>query len=273
MTRNRMAAAVAAGSVLLASAAALPANAATTRTVAVYYVGDTGTRAALYREFRQITTSVGPIRTAVDAMLHLPARDPDYKSLWPRITTIRGISVRNGVATVDLSSAAANGQAGSEFACASLQQLVYTVTAAAPTVSRVSLRINGRSTGVVSGFWGAGCGRDVPMGRTPAQNILPPVQISNVLHAQFVNRALTVTGEATVFEATVSWKVTDQATRRVIRSGFTTASIGAPGRGAWRFSVTLPPAQSGRPIVVSAWESSANDGSVTNLDNKALRVR
>jgi len=275
MTRIRAVAGLSAAALTLSvGTAGTPAFAAiTTRSAAVYYVGDTGTRAALYREFRPVAASLPPIRAAVDAMLHLPARDPDYKSLWPRTTTVRGISVRAGVATVDLSSAAATGRAGSDFACASLQQLVHTVTAAAPTVTRVLLRINGRRTGAVSGFWGVGCGPDAPMARQPSYNILAPVQISNVLHAQFVGRGLTVTGEATVFEATVSWRITDQATRRVLRSGFTTASVGAPGRGTWRFVAPLPASQVGRPIVVSAWESSAKDGSVTNLDNKALRVR
>ncbi|MEO6713224.1 MAG: GerMN domain-containing protein, partial [Mycobacteriales bacterium] len=127
------------GAVLLAGGSIAPAQAATTRTAAVYYVGDTGTRAALYREFRQVPVVGGPITSAVDAMLHLPARDPDYTSLWPRSTRIRGISVRLGVATIDLTAPALTGRAGGAFACATLQQLVYTVTAAAPTVSRVLL--------------------------------------------------------------------------------------------------------------------------------------
>ena len=272
MTRFRLASATVVSAVILTVTAA-PSASAATRTVALYYVGDTGTRPALYREFRQVTAVGGPIRTAVEAMLHLPARDPQYASLWPRATTVRGISVSGTVATVDLSAAAATGTAGSAFGCAALQALVHTVTAASPSISRVLLRINGRSAGVVSGFWGHGCGPDVPMARRPGVDILAPIQISNVLHAQIVGRALTITGEATVFEATVSWKVSDQATRRVLRTGFTTASIGAPGRGTFRFSVGLPASQVGRPVVVSAWEDSAKDGTDLFTDDKALRVR
>lgn len=272
MTRFRSCAALVAA-LVVAGVSGSPAEAVTTRTAAVYYVGDAGLRPALYREFRAVPAIGGPIRSAVQAMLQLSPRDPDYSSLWPRATTIRGISVRGTVATVDLSSAAATGTAGAAFGCASLQQLVYTVTAASPATSRVLLRINGRSTGVVSGFWGHGCGRDVAMARQPGIDILAPIQISNVLHAQFVGRNFTVSGEATVFEATVSWKVTDQATRRVLRSGFTNASVGAPGRGTFRFAVALPASQVGRPVVVSAWEDSAKDGSDLFTDNKALRVR
>lgn len=274
MTRSRSAAAtLAAGILVLPGVAAAPAAAATTRTAAVYYVGDTGTRAALYREFRQVPVVGGPIRTAVEAMLHVPARDPDYSSLWPRSTRIRSVSVRSGIATVDFSREALTGHAGSGFACASLQQLVYTVTAANPGVSKVRLRVEGRSAGVVSGFWGVGCGRDVPMARQPVFNILAPVQISNVLHAQFVPRSFIVSGEATVFEAVVSWSVSDQATRRVLSSGSTMANTMASIRGPWSVRINLPVTEVGRAVVVRAWEASAKDGSVTNLDTKALRVR
>ncbi|MFN2626096.1 MAG: GerMN domain-containing protein, partial [Mycobacteriales bacterium] len=64
--------------------------AAGTMTTAVYYVRDDGGSARLYREFRQVPQSTGVVRAAVDAMLHLPALDPDYQSLWPRATRVRG---------------------------------------------------------------------------------------------------------------------------------------------------------------------------------------
>lgn len=270
MTRSRSVAAGLALSGILAAAVVLPAHAATTRTAAVYYVGDTGTRAALYREFRQVPVVGGPIRTAVDAMLRVAPRDPDYASLWPTATRIRGISQRGNLATINLSREALTPRPGSGFACASLQQLVHTVTAANPGVTRVRLLVEGRSRGVVSAFWGAGCGPDLPMSRRqPSYLILAPVQISNLLHAQFIPRSFIVSGEATVFEATVFWTVTDQATRRVLRSGVTTASTGGPGRGTWAIRVNLPVTQIGRAVVVRA----LGESSVPGPDDKALRVR
>jgi hypothetical protein len=276
MTRLLSLASASAAATLLAVAWAPPTAIAVTRTAAVYYVGDTGVRAALYREFRQVPVVGGPIRTAVNAMLHVPPRDPDYASLWPRATRIRGVSQSGNLATINLSREALTPRPGSGFACASLQQLVHTVTAANPRVTRVRLLVEGRSRGVVSTFWGAGCGPDAPMSRLlPSYRILSPVQISNLLHAQFVPRTFPVTGEANVFEATVHWTVTDQATRRVLRQGFTTATDTGLRFGTFRFVVSLPPTSIGRAVVVSLLNSFGEGAGlqVTNGDTKAVRVR
>jgi hypothetical protein len=273
ITRRSFALLTASAALAGVTASAAPATAASTHAVAVYYVGDTGTRAALYREWRALPVTNTPIRQAVDAMLHLPARDPHYKSLWPKATKIRGISVKDGIAKVDLTKEALQGQAGGEFACASLQQLVYTVTAASRgTVSRVQLMVEGRTSGVVSGFWGHGCGADKPMARRAGAYILAPVQISSLLHNQKVGRSFTIRGEATVFEATVSWSIIDVATGKVVRKGFRTASAGAPARGTWSVAVSLSSYYSGRRLKIKAWESSAKDGSVINLDDKLVWV-
>jgi hypothetical protein len=273
ITRRSFALLTASAALAGVTASAAPATAASTHAVAVYYVGDTGTRAALYREWRGLPTTTTPIRQAVDAMLHLAPRDPHYKSLWPKATKIRGISVKDGIAKVDLTKEALQGQAGAEFACASLQQLVYTVTAASKgTVSRVLLLVEGKSAGVVSGFWGHGCGEDKPMARRAAAYILAPVQISYPGHNRTIPRSFTIKGEATVFEATVSWSLTDVATGNVVRKGFVTASKGAPARGTWSVPVSLSSYYSGRRMKIRAWESSAKDGSVINLDDKLVWI-
>jgi hypothetical protein len=274
MPRSTSIIAAVAASAVIAAASALPVHAATpTRTAAIYYLGNTGTRSVLYREFRQVPVVGGPIRTAVDAMLHMPPRDPNYFMAWPYSTTVRGISVSGGVATVDLAGPDLTGHAGFTSTCTPLQQLVYTVTAASPSVSRVLLQFYGRGR-VVSDFWGtgSGCGSDV-IARRPGPEILAPVQISNLVHAQFVPRSFIVSGEATVFESVVSWSVRDQATRRVLRSGSTLANTMGSIRGPWAVRINLPVTEVGGAVVVSAWEASAKNGAVTGLDDKALRVR
>ena len=54
-------------------------------------------------------------------------------------------------------------------------------------------------------------------------------------------RPLKISGEATVFEANVQWQLSD-ATGRVVDQGFVTASAGAPDRGTFDISVTIPDA-------------------------------
>lgn len=274
-TRRPLAATALATLVALAAGvlAATPAQAAETHNVAVYYVGHTGQRPALYREWRGLPVTRTPVRQAVNAMLNLDARDVDYHSLWATGTRIRGISRRDNVVKVDLTREAQfGGSARRPFACTTLQQLVWTVTAVDRSITRVQLLVEGRAAGAQSNFWGVNCAPDTPMARKRHYDVLAPVQISRPNEGRTVQPSFTFSGEATVFEANVSWSVIDLATGRVIRRGFATATAGAPARGRWSASVSLSASYSGRKLELRAWESSAKDGSVTNLDDKTVKV-
>jgi hypothetical protein len=237
----------------------------------VYYLGDTKVGPRLYREFRTVPRSAGVVRAAVDSMLHLAPLDPDYKSVWPKSTTVLGVSVSGTVATVDLSAAARSASAGSEAERVSLQQLVHTVTAAAPSVKSVQLKVGGK---VVDTLWGH-VSTKTPIARSESTSTLGPVWVIEPGSGVKVPRTLVVTGVATVFEATVSWSVTKPCAAGTacpaVKSGFVNASIGAPGRGTWKVTTTLPASVTG-DVVFTAWESSAEDGSVTFPDSKRYRV-
>jgi germination protein M len=252
-----------------AAPAASPSQVGTA--VAVYYLHDTGTRLALSREFRR-TSSPDRIKAAIELMIAGPV-DRDYTTLWPAETTVRSVSVRGEVAAVDLNAAAMSGRGGSAAACLSLQELVWTVTGTDNSIKRVALTIEGRSKDVISTWWGVGCGPDEPMSRqTPSYEVLAPVQISSHNDGDTIRGSrFTFGGEATVFEATVSWSVLD-ATGKSLLAGFDTATEGAPGRGSWQANVVLPGAKVGQRIELRAWETSAKDGSVVNLDTKTVTI-
>src|SRR5439155_1656444 len=99
---------------------------------AAYYLPDTGKGLRLYREFHRRPATAGVVRDAVTAMLTEKPADPDYTSLWPAGTSVLGARISGTTAYVDLSAQARKGQAGADGEAASLQQLVHTVTAAAP---------------------------------------------------------------------------------------------------------------------------------------------
>jgi hypothetical protein len=239
--------------------------------VAVYYLGETKVGPRLYREFRTVPQSAGVVRAAVDTMLHLAPLDPDYKSVWPKAATVRGVGISGSVATVDLSANARTASAGSEAERLSLQQLVHTVTAAAPAVKSVQVKFDGA---VKDSLWGH-VSTKAPIGRSESTSTLGPVWVIEPGSGTKVARTFTASGVATVFEATVSWSVTPVcaagAACKPIKGGFVNASIGAPGRGTWKVTVTLPATTTG-DVVFTAWESSAEDGSVTFPDSKRVRI-
>lgn len=77
---------------------------------------------------------------------------------------------------------------------------------------------------------------------------------------------LTVTGTASVFEATVSVEVR-RGTALMART-IATASVGAPRRGDWKATMTVLPGD----YVVSAYEASAKDGARIGVDTKRVTV-
>lgn len=233
------------------SGASPTTSAGGTRAVAVYYVSNTGPAGVrLYREFRARPRTDTVIRDAVDAMVNQPASDPDYRSLWPATAQIHRASKSGAVATVDMEAAP------SAPTASAVQQLVWTVTAADRAVTKVQILVQGRQL------------TPAPVGRGAASDVLGPIWVLTPAHGASVPRTFTFSGEATVFEATVSWEVRQGAA--VIRRGFATATNGAPARGAWRASVTVPAAGSYQLV---AFESSAKDGTPLFADTKAITVR
>lgn len=249
------------------SAPSVSTSPAGTMRVPVYYLGGTTSRPVLFREFRSVVRSTAVVRSAVEAMLHLAPLDSDYRSVWPSSTQVLGVSVSGSVATVDLSGNARTASAGGETEQASLQQLVHTVTAAAPAITGVRLHFDGRTE---ESLWGHVDTRGT-LTRRPAVDTLAAVWVVEPAHQARVARTFVVTGTATVFEATVSWAVTRPGSSAQLAKGFVTATAGGPERGDYTVNVTLPAGTTG-DVVFTAWESSAEDGSVLHPDSKTYRV-
>ena len=81
-----------------------------------------------------------------------------------------------------------------------------------------------------------------------------------------------ITGDASVFEAALQWRITD-AGGRVIAEGNTTASQGAPGRGT--FSVTVPYTVRSDVVVafVEVYSRSPKDGNIDEIVRVPVTLR
>ena len=228
----------------------------------VYWLGGGEDRRGprLYREFLQRPAAPDPVADAVRVMLAGDPRDPDYTSLWAEGTTLRGVQRDGTTAVVDLSEQAKANGGGSASEAMTLQQLVHTVTAAEPSLRAVRLLVEGRP---VETLWGATDASE-PLTRAPAAEVLAPVWL-DVAHGATIDGSFG--GTASVFEATVTWQVRDGG--RVVDEGFDTASTGAPGRGTWSSRTDAPPGD----YDLWAYETSAEDGSITWLDTKRVTIR
>jgi hypothetical protein len=224
--------------------------------VPVYWAGSTSRGPLLYREFRQGLAPAGPTGPAVAALEVMFAGqplDPDYRSLWPQAMTVESVSVDGPTATVALAGPLTKQVRTADSP--DVQQLVHTVTAALDGVDQVTVTVNG--TELVAG----------PVRRAPQVDVLAPVWVIEPQQGATVTRPLRVSGSASVFEATVSWEVRQDGA--VVRSGFTTATVGAPMRGTWQVVVRgLAPGT----YDVVAWETSMKDGSRMFVDDKTVEV-
>src|SRR6266511_566638 len=80
-------------------------------------------------------TPAGRAKAALTEMLERPALDPDYTSHWPGRVTVRGVAVEDDTVTVDLAGVDLDEVMDPKVADATIQQLVWTATAARPELT------------------------------------------------------------------------------------------------------------------------------------------
>jgi Immunoglobulin-like domain of bacterial spore germination/Sporulation and spore germination len=151
----------------------------------------------------------------------------------PAGTNLLGISIKKGVATVDLTSQYQSG-GGSLSMKARLAQVVYTLTQF-PTVRGVLFHLDGEPVNV---FSGEGIVLDHPVGRKDYEDLLPVISVDKPVAGARVASGAVVSGSANVFEANVTVKVLDQ-NGKVVGKTFTTATCGTGCRGTYSVPVTF----------------------------------
>jgi hypothetical protein len=185
---------------------------------------------------------------AIDALLDGPTaaeRSAGLSSAVPAGTRLLGIAIRDGLATVDLTSEYQAG-GGALSMQTRLGQVVYTLTQF-PTVQKVRFRLDGSPVNV---FSSEGIVLDHPVGRGDYSDLLPAIVVDKPAAADHVTSPVTVSGTANVFEANVTVEVLD-AKGKVVGTTFTTASCGTGCRGTYSVDVTykVPKEQPGTIVV------------------------
>lgn len=216
--------------------------------VYVYYAMVDGTDWRLYREERP-NIGMDPATMALTTMFSEPALDPDYAVTWPEGTTVTGYSSRGDVATVALDVPAGTGV--DDF---SYQQLVYTVTANDPAVTKVRVRTNGGPA-------------SAPITRAPRVDVQGLIWLLTPAQGSTVSSPVAITGYGTAFEGTISWEVRREGSDEVVADGFTQG--GSMGEFAdFSDSVELEPGT----YEMRAFESSAETGEPIHVDSKTFTV-
>ena len=243
-----------------ASPAASPAG---TTIVRAYFVlgGELGS-VGLVPVLREVPKTTAVASAAVTALLAGPTAtesgDRTVTTAVPDGTHLLGLTIKGGVATVDLSTEFDSG-GGSASMQYRLAQVVYTLTQFS-TVTSVVFQIEGQTVTV---FGSEGIVLDGPVGRADYTDQLPSIFVDRPAYGAALGNPGRVTGSANVFEATFRVAVVDAAGKTLVDQQVM-ATCGTGCRGT--FDVTLPyTVAKGQWGTLHAYNLSAKDGTVEDV--------
>jgi germination protein M len=199
---------------------------------------------------------------AMNALLAGSAAQRDgfspISSAIPPGTKLLGLTINNGIATVDLSGEFASG-GGSASAQYRLAQVTYTLTQF-PTVKKVLFKVDGSPVTV---FGSEGIVLDGPVGRSRFYAQLPTIFVDRPASGAAIGNPARVTGSGQgLFEAVFRITLLDGSGRTIADQQAMAACMCESGA----FDVTVPydvsKAQWG---TLRVWAASAKDGGPTSI--------
>ena len=175
-----------------------------------------------------VPKTTGVARAAMKALLAGSTRSEaggrTITSAIPAGTKLLGISIKNGVATVDLSREFDSG-GGSDIDPYRLGQVVYTLTQFS-TVKSVMFQIEGQTVTV---FGREGIVLEGPVGREDFLDQLPSMFVDRPAYGAALGNPAAVTGNADVFEATFRIALLDASGKTLVdQQVMATCGAGVP---------------------------------------------
>jgi Sporulation and spore germination/Immunoglobulin-like domain of bacterial spore germination len=234
---------------------------ADTMVIRAYYVldGEVGVE-GLVPTLWEVPETTGVARSAMETLLRgeILADYDDLSTAIPAGTRLLGLSIRDGIATVDLSREFESG-GGSASAFRRLGQVVYTLTQFS-TVQAVLFQVEGRT---VTTFGSEGIILDGPQTRRDYEDILPSIFVDRPAFGAAIGNPARVTGGANVFEATFRIAILDGSGRTVVdQQAMATCGTGCHGTFDVTIRYDVPKAQWG---TLRVYYGSAKDGSPQDI--------
>ena len=228
-----------------------------TMVIRAYYVldGDVGVE-GLVPTLREVPETTGVARAAMETLLRGEIL-ADYDRLATAIpsgTRLLGLSIRDGIASVDLSREFESG-GGSASAFRRLGQVVYTLTQFS-SVQAVLFQVEGRT---VTTFGSEGIVLEGPQTRADYEDILPSIFVDRPAYGAAIGNPGRITGNANVFEASFRIAILD-GSGRTIADQPAMATCGTGCRGTFDVTVRYDVARA-QWGVLRVFYGSAQDGS------------
>ena len=245
-----------------------PTQSGTTTVRAYFVLGSFQDNAGLVPVLRDVPKTKAVGGAAMDELIKGPndaelrARPAMYTNI-PDGTTLLGLTIKDGIATVNLSKEF-DGGGGSATMLGRLAQVVYTLTQF-PTVTGVQFQVDGRPMTVFNENGNVVAG---PFGRDDYAAQLPAIFVDRPAWGGVLGSPARLVGVANVFEATFRVEILD-GQGRSLGATPVTATCGSGCWGTFDVTVRYTVSRAGWGTL-RVWEPSAKDGSVTNLTEYAV---
>ncbi len=233
----------------------------------VYYVKMTMDDIYLIREVHQVPLTQEVARASLEELIKVNPVTPGASRVLPPATQIRGITIKDGLATVDFSQEVLRANVGAATEALGLQSIVNTLTEI-PGVQKVSFMVEGKVDQECIDWWGHVGLYEQPFSRDISKTYEPAIWVTAPVPGQKVGSTVDIRGAARVYEGTVGAMLIDH-NGTVLAESFGTATEGAPGRGEFNFSLTFDNASQSWGELEVFWESPI-DGN--KLDKVAIPV-
>jgi len=233
---------------------------AQTMEIAVYYLKSTDQEFYLVREVHQVEKTTEVAQAALNELIKGDPVTPDAYRVLPEDTRILGVNIENGLATIDFSPEVLRANVGSSGEGLGIASIVNTLTEF-PTIQEVAFTVDGQVENAMD-WWGHVGLYEQPFQRDLSNVFEPSIWVTSPVKDQVISSPLKISGNARVFEATVSFRLKDAA-GNVLAQGFATAAEGAPGRGDFEGELAFKPDGSGQGQL-EVFEESMKDGSDLN---------
>ncbi|HKG18891.1 MAG TPA: GerMN domain-containing protein [Candidatus Limnocylindrales bacterium] len=228
---------------------------------AYFHLGGEPGSAGLVAVLREVPKTKAVATAAMAALLAGPTSKESagrVTSAVPAGTKLLGLSIADGVATVDLSREFESG-GGSASVLNRLGQVVYTLTQF-PTVKLVRLEVEGEPVTV---FSSEGVVIDGPLSRKTHESLLPAIFVDRPVWGAALGNPGRISGNADVFEATFRITLLD-GRRRQIADERVMATCGTGCRGTFDVTIEYDVAKA-QWGTLRVWDGSAKDGSPENV--------
>ncbi|MFZ6004338.1 MAG: GerMN domain-containing protein [Actinomycetota bacterium] len=215
-------------------------------------------------------TATGPAvaAAAMEGLLSGPEASEaeiGFSTTIPAGTELNGVTIADGVATVDLSSEFTSG-GGSASMQGRVAQVVFTLTQF-DTVDSVEFEVDGEPLTVLGG---EGLMLDDPQTRADWEDLSPAILVESPLPFEDVTSPLRISGTGNTFEASFVINVTD-GEGLIVYDEPAMATSGTGTRGTFDVTATFDVPREGIGSVI-VFELSAKDGSQINVVEVPVRI-